>query len=258
MPLTKIGEFGGIDSSNGNIKLVANYALWPILGKNKATGILSKGYNVIDNILSYLISPIKYKLNDENTNNIHIRNIYARDADGKVLETADNLMKKLEEQGVFVRGKSENPTNISPYEIQQSVKKMNNIRMEPFRGDKYSFPKDIANNPNNNSYSSSMVAGAGNNSSEFGINKIVDSFLTKFGLKEKLGWFGQSTAHLSVGVLGTILVGLGLYKTAKAFKAWKDGKKELSNKLMKEETNIPKTKEEAIKIKQKLKNNRGE
>ena len=66
-------------------------------------------------------------------------------------------------------------------------------------------------------------------------------------LKETLGWFGESPLNLSVGVLGTILVGYGLYKAYNAWKAYRANNKNAADKLMKQEK-LPKNQQEANSI----------
>lgn len=84
-----------------------------------------------------------------------------------------------------------------------------------------------------------------------GSSDTTNNFLNDYPkLKETLGWFGESPIHLGAGVLGTILVGYGLYKAAKAYKAYKEGNKKLANNLMNKE-NLPNNKKEALNIKKK-------
>ena len=220
-----LGRMGGLDSSVSAVRSVPYWAEFLIDFKSggaitKAGGLVAKGYNWIDRLcsVSFYSSKAYDKTLGTDPEIVSIRNMYLTDPDGKELESDSKIIDQLKQQGIYVEGQT---TNIGDFfkKLTEHWKKKDVETMEQVLKGTYINPYDDHDIKPNVPNTISLTTSATNSSSGFGIDNIVDSFLTKFGLKEKLGWFGQSTAHLSVGILGTILVGLGLYKTAKAFKA---------------------------------------
>ena len=102
-------------------------------------------------------------------------------------------------------------------------------------GDSYSWSSGIG------SYLNSSPGSGGGGSSDL---SLLDDLYKRYpSLKTTLGWFGESPMNLSIGIMGTLLAGYGLYKAAKAVKAFFKNRKKEADELMKSE-HFPQSKEE--------------
>ena len=89
---------------------------------------------------------------------------------------------------------------------------------------------EISSTPtSSNNGSSSTSSGSSNNNGDNSANEFLSDYPN---VKKALGWFGESPLNLTAGILGSILVGYGLYKAAKAFKKYREGKKREAEIIM--------------------------